>query len=165
MFCQNCGSRNDAELSFCRRCGTALNALPLAPAGQQLPSRSDAGGSLTGAKSKDPDELTGNGIGSGIVGDGFFFVAVLLSATHGPYSSLLWLFLLIPAFYCFGKGAADILHARQIRRQRKQNELRDAPTVAALPPRAAVVDIFDKALSGEFAAAPSVTERTTRDLI
>jgi hypothetical protein len=114
---------------------------------------------------KDPDELVGNGIGSVIVGDGFFMVAAILSVTHSSVSSLLWLFLLIPAFFFFGKGFADVLHARQIRRRQKQNEYIDAPKIAELPlPRVSVVDVFKKSISGELAAVASVTERTTRDL-
>lgn len=159
MFCPKCGNRNDADVSFCRRCGAELNASSLAPAKQNLPSVRDA------AASKDPDELTGNGIGRVIVGDGFFIVALLLSATDSAVSSLLWLSLLIPAFYCFGKGAADILHARQIRRRRRRGELQDAPNAAALPPRrGSFVDLLRGTASGELAAARSVTERTTRDL-
>jgi hypothetical protein len=122
------------------------------------------GSALLKAKSQDPDELTGNGIGSVIVGDGFFMVAVILSATDSSVSSLLWLFLLIPAFYCFGRGFADVMYARQIRRRQKRVELSDAPKVAELPPARASVDIFKKPISGELTAVPSVTERTTRDL-
>jgi hypothetical protein len=118
-------------------------------------------------KSKDPDELTADGIGSVIVGDGFFMVAVILSATHTAPGSLLWLFLLIPAFYFFGRGLADVLHARQIRRRRKgPDESNAAPEkVAELPPRRVTVgDIFARPVSGELSAVPSAAERTTRDL-
>jgi hypothetical protein len=120
---------------------------------------------LTKNKSKDPDELTGNGIGSVIIGDGFFMVAVILSATQSSVSSLLWLFLLIPAFFFFGKGFADILHGRQIRRRLRQNQLADStkPT-ELLPPSGSFIDIIKKHTSGELIPVPSVTERTTRDL-
>src|SRR5690349_14302339 len=107
MFCPKCGNRNDEGASFCRRCGIELASLPPTPFRQNLP-RTSTGRSLTKVKSKDPDELTGDGIGSVIVGDGFFMVAVILSATHTSVSSLLWLFLLIPAFYFFGRGFADV---------------------------------------------------------
>ena len=165
MFCSRCGNQNDEGASFCRRCGTELENLSLKSVKQHLSPEKTMSESSAGAKSKDPDELTGDGIGSVIVGDGFFMVAVILSATDSSVSSLLWLFLLIPAFYFFGRGFADVLHARQIRRRQKQNELHDAPEVAALPPpRASVVYVFKKSISGELAAVPSITERTTRDL-
>lgn len=45
------------------------------------------------------------------MGDGFLMVVVILSATHTAISSLLWLLLLIPAFFFFGKGFADVLLA------------------------------------------------------
>ena len=142
MFCAKCGGQTEAGVSFCRRCGTDL------------------------VKSKDPDELTANGIGSVIVGDGFFMVAVILSASNSSVGSLLWLFLLIPAFYLFGRGLADVLHARQIRRRQKgQGELNAAPKIAELPPHHVTVgDIFQKTISGELSPVPSVAERTTRDL-
>lgn len=165
MFCSRCRNQNDEGASFCRRCGTELENLSLKSVRQHLSHEKTMSECSTKAKSKDPDELTGDGIGSVIVGDGFFMVAVILSATNSSVSSLLWLFLLIPAFYFFGRGFADVLHARQIRRRQKQNELYDAPEVAALPPpRASVVGTFKKSISAELTAVSSVTERTTRDL-
>ena len=167
MFCSKCGKPNGEGVVFCRSCGTGLEVLSLSPVKQNSRSKKNAGDeSLMKSQSKDPDELTGKGMGSVIIGDGFFMVAVILSATHSSVSSLLWLFLLIPAFFFFGKGFSDVLHARQIRRRlKKQNELTDAPKVAELPPpRASVGDVFKKSISGELIAVPSVTERTTRDL-
>ncbi|MFN2455904.1 MAG: zinc-ribbon domain-containing protein [Pyrinomonadaceae bacterium] len=165
MFCPKCGNQNGEDERFCRKCGTDLQNLSLTSVERNLLPKKTVRESLSRVKSKDPDELTGNGIGSVIIGDGFFMVAVILSATHSSVSSLLWLFLLIPAFFFFGKGFADVLHARQIRRRLKQNELSEAPKIAELPrPRASVVDVFKKSISGELAAVPSVTERTTRDL-
>jgi len=166
MFCSKCGKPNGEGVNFCRSCGTDLEVLSLSAVKQNSRPKKNAGDeSLTKSQPKDPDELTGKGIGSVIIGDGFFMVAVILSATHSSVSSLLWLFLLIPAFYFFGKGFSDVLHARQIRRLKKQNELTDAPKVAELPPpRASVGDVFKKSISGELIAVPSVTERTTRDL-
>lgn len=150
MFCAKCGGRTEEGVSFCRRCGTGLERASHA--------------SLV--KSKDPDELTANGIGSVIVGDGFFMVAVILSASNSSVGSLLWLFLLIPAFYLFGRGLADVLHARQIRRRQKgQGELNAAAEIAELPPhRVTVGDIFASPTSGGLSGVPGVAERTTRDL-
>lgn len=157
MFCARCGNRNDEATTFCRMCGTELERASPVPFKRNLPAE---------AKPKDPDELTANGIGGVIIGDGFFMVAVILSASQGSVGSLLWLFLLIPAFYFFGRGLADVLHARQIRRRQKgQGELDTAPKIAELPPqRVSVGDIFQKTISGELSAATSVAERTTRDL-
>jgi len=127
--------------------------------------REGVGENLKLAHSKDPDELTGNGIGSVIVGDGFFMVAVILSATHTSISSLLWLLLLIPAFFFFGKGFADVLHARQIYRRLKPGELAATPAITELStPRASVIEILKDYTSGELVNRPSVTERTTRQL-
>jgi hypothetical protein len=165
MFCSKCGNPNGEGVSFCRKCGTDLEGILLAPGKQNSLKKKSFSESLTKTESKDPDELTGKGVGSVIIGDGFFMVAVILSATHSSVSSLLWLFLLIPAFFFFGKGAADVLHARQIRQRLKQNELKDAPQIAELPPpRVSFIDTIKRHTSGELIPAVSVTERTTRDL-
>ena len=165
MPCSQCGNLNGEGERFCRKCGTDLGSSSLMSVTHNAFQRRSVNEGLSMAKSKDPDELTGNGIGSVIIGDGFFMVAVILSATHSSVSSLLWLFLLIPAFFFFGKGFTDVFHARQIQRRIQQNNLSDAPTIAELSsPGASVADAFKKSISGELFAMPSVTERTTRDL-
>lgn len=108
--------------------------------------------------------MTGNGIGNVVIGDGFFMVGVILAATNSAVSSLLWLFLLIPAFYFFGKGFAAILQARQIRRRSQIDSIK-TPVIAELPQaHASIIETFRKHTSGDLAPVPSVTERTTRDL-
>ena len=165
MVCSNCGNQGDASEKFCRKCGTDLGKALLAPMKQSFPQKRGVARNLSVAHSKDPDELTGNGIGSVIMGDGFLMVAVILGATHTAISSLLWLVLLIPAFFFFGKGFADVLHARQIHRRMKQNELDAGPTTAELPPpRASIADFLTPRTSGELVTTPSVTETTTRNL-
>ena len=139
-----CRHQESSAERFCRQCGALINPSTR----HNLPS-------------KDPDELTANGIGAVFVGDGFFIVGVILSATQSPVSSLLWLLLLLPAFFFFGKGFSDVLQARQIRRRMEQTALNDASTESLSP--ASVVDVLKKTLSGELALS-SVTERTTRDL-
>jgi hypothetical protein len=133
---------------FCRKCGNRIEPLVAGPANLSL---------------KDPDELTGNGIGAVIVGDGLMMVAVFLSATNAPVSSLLWLLLLIPAFIFFGKGFADVLGARQIRRRIKQAAIDHAAQLAATND-SPVRDFLKRSISGELATVPSVTDRTTRNL-
>jgi len=101
--------------------------------------------------------MTANGVGSVIVGDGFFIIAVILSATHSSISSLLWLLLLIPAFYCFGRGLTDIIHAKQIRQRRKQSEL-SADASAEPPPRASVADFIRSYTSADLLPPPARTD-------
>jgi hypothetical protein len=134
---------------FCRKCG--------APVSPSAPEPRGKGPTL----SKDPDELTGNGIGAVFVGDGFLIVGIILSATQTPVSSILWLLLLIPAFFFFGKGFSDLLQARQIRRRIEQDAL-DVHSADALPSES-VIGALKRTISGEL-VLPSVTERTTRDL-
>jgi hypothetical protein len=163
MFCADCGSRSNESERFCRKCGAGLKHPSLAPVRQNVQLTTKPVDRLVHAK--DPDELTGNGIGSVIVGDGFFMVAVFLSVTHSSISSLLWLLLLIPAFFFFGKGFSDVLQARQVRRRMKLDELAANVTHAELPPpKTSVIDIFKRNASGKLQGAARVTERTTRQL-
>jgi hypothetical protein len=99
------------------------------------------------------------------MGDGFFMVAVILSATQTPISSLLWLFLLIPAFMFFGKGFADVILAKQIRRRQARLELGDPTDNAELLSKGPLaIDLLTKSISGQLVGVPSVTDRTTREL-
>jgi hypothetical protein len=139
-----CKHQETSVERFCRQCGAPVKSL-----------------ALSKLSSKDPDELVGNGIGAVFVGDGFFMVGVILSATQTPVSSLLWLLLLIPAFFFFGKGFTDVFQAQQIRRRIKQAALEDQSN-ESLPP-GSIVDALKRTISGEL-RLPSVTERTTRDL-
>lgn len=113
--------------------------------------------------SDDPDELTSSGIGSVIMGDGFLLVAIILSAAESSVSSLLWLFLLIPAFFYFGKGFANVLKASQIRRRQKSlaGDAGSAELGAATIP---TTERFSQLASGRLPKATSITERTTREL-
>jgi|GEM_PF-5198009 len=114
---------------------------------------------FAGLHSEGPDELTGNGVASVFIGDGFFMVAVILSATHTTISSLLWLLLLIPAFFFFGKGFRDVWQARQIRRRLKENARASFELESGSSLFASI-----KTASGELLSGSSVTERTTRQL-
>ena len=162
MGCSNCANRCDNGERFCRKCGADLGNALVTSVKDSLQQRKGTGENLNIAHSKDPDELTGNGIGSVIMGDGFLMVAAILSATDSAISSLLWLLLLIPAFLFFGKGFADVLHARQIRRRSKLLALRANTEPSS--PRASIAEVFTHHTSGGLIAAPSVTERTTRQL-
>lgn len=165
MFCSKCGKPNSEGVNFCRNCGTDLDTSLLASVNQNSQLNKNIDQSLMKGEAKDPDELTGKGIGSVIIGDGFFMVAVILSATHSSVSSLLWLFLLIPAFFFFGKGFSDVLHARQIRRrQKKQNSLTETLKAGELPSSKSIADVIKKSISGELTPVPSIAERTTRNL-
>jgi hypothetical protein len=164
MYCSKCGGHSGVGVSFCRKCGAGLESTSLARGVEDSTPERTGGRGLTRAQAVDPDEMLANGIGSAIVGDGFFITAVILSATHTSISSLLWLLLLIPAFYCFGRGLRDVLHARQIQRSRKQGELSAAAKAELPPPRASVADIIRGHTSGELLRAPRATKRTTGEL-
>jgi hypothetical protein len=142
MRCAKCEHELNADAKFCRSCGTEL--APISP----LPivkAKSDK--ALPSVRSSDPDELVGTGVSKVITGDGFLMVAIFLSVTQTSVSGLLWLLLLLPAFYLFGQGFSDVFQARQIRR-RQQN----AETATEFLPSA-------------FPLIDSVTNQTTRKLV
>ena len=135
MRCERCGSESAEEVRFCRSCGTQL-----------------AG---------DPDELVAAGISKVITGDGFLTVAVFLSVTQTAMSSLLWLLLLLPAFYLFGQGFSDVFRAAQIRRKRRRAEIERSPSHAELPPpQVSVVDIVTNATTGKLVVRPGRSRET-----
>ena len=160
MVCSNCGRATDNAERYCRACGADLVEHALAP--QRLSMQNEITPSLVPVPAKDPDQLMGDGIGSVIMGDGFLFVGIILSAVESSVSSMLWLLLLIPAFIFYGKGFADILQAKQIRRRQKESNI--SSLHAAGPSPAALTGAFQTHGSGELIARPSVTERTTRQL-
>ena len=165
MFCPKCGNQNSNHSLFCRKCGTDLESALLAPVKPISIDKKVIGRNLAKTESKDPDELTAGGIANVIIGDGIFMVAVILSATDSSVSSLLWLLLLIPAFFLFGKGFADVLRARQIQRRLRKSELGgDSKLAELLAPRDSIIDTIKKQRSGELVPVPSVTEGTTSEL-
>ncbi len=151
MRCAKCERELEANAKFCRSCGNAQALASTLPAAGTHLQRA-IGKALSSANSTDPDELVGTGIGKVITGDGFLMVAVFLSVTHTSVSSLLWLLLLLPAFYLFGQGFSDVFQARQIRRRQQSGELGEADISAELPPSA-------------FPLIDSVTNQTTRKLV
>ena len=156
MFCARCGQENGNAVSFCRKCGADFQHSALIP--------SNPHENWITLSSNDPDELTASGIGSVIMGDGFLIVGIILSATESSISSLLWLFLLIPAFLFFGKGFANVLKARQIRRRQKSLLSLSNPAELAAE-TFPTSNTLGKLVSGKLPKAPSVTERTTRELM
>ena len=148
MYCSHCGRSNQEGLNFCRTCG------------------SDIAPGLAKERLMDPDELTGRGIRDVIIGDGVLMVAIILGVTTSAVSGFLWLSLLIPAFYFFGKGFSNVLYARQIRKRMEREGLIGSRIVGELlpPSQESVVEFVRKSISGELLSVPSVIEKTTRRL-
>ncbi|HKP47616.1 MAG TPA: hypothetical protein VJT50_13530 [Pyrinomonadaceae bacterium] len=72
---------------------------------------------------KDPALRIRTGVGKIVAGDAFLWPAIYLSLMKTSIQSLLWLLLLLPAFFLVGTGLADVLRAKQIRRAQKQKQL------------------------------------------
>jgi hypothetical protein len=168
MFCPRCGQQAAGEVSFCSRCGLPLGAAAeLVEAGGEL-ARPGAGGGLT-------PRQRGTRKGLMLVAGGalFFVIAVLLTAfkedffpflllgglllTAGVMRTLYGLLLEenAPAKKSPKRPAADAAHTLA----------REGPRAAELPPaRTVPASAYAKpgAQTSDMAAAPSVTESTTR---
>lgn len=164
MFCSSCGKPNVESVSFCRNCGTGLKRGTQNSDEKTLAVKTQLK-NIARKPFVSPDELTSRGIRDVIIGDGFFMVAIILGLFQSSVSSFLWLLLLIPAFFFFGSGIADVLHAKQIRRKQKETISIAESEVGELPPaRATLENMFEKVASGELETVPSVTEKTTQNL-
>jgi hypothetical protein len=162
MNCSGCGNQIDDSKRYCRRCGRDLENAALGPANQNSLRTTGGDAGPIASRAKDPDELTANGTGGVIMGDGFFMVAIILSFTNTSISSLLWLLLLIPAFFYFGKGFGDLWQAKQIRKRLKQPELNASANAELPPPRASIAELFKN--SGKLLPSAGSSEKTTREL-
>lgn len=141
MRCLGCGRDRDEAERYCRGCGAAGDA------------RVEARGL------DEADELVGAGIAKVITGDGFLIVSLLLSATHTTASSALWLLLLIPAFYLFGRGFHDVFRAQQLRRRATAARSETSRPDALPPAQVLVADIVTETTTRDLAAVPG--RRTT----
>ena len=160
MFCPRCSASRDGNERFCPKCGANLPAVLVTRCVEGLDPNFHVRTGVATVAHKDPDELTGKGVASFFIGDGFFFPAIFLSVLSSSVQSWLWLLLLIPAFFFFGKGFSDVWQARQIRRRLKLDELASAPEQEAQASMSTTI----KNGSSEVLSKPSVTERTTRQL-
>ncbi|HET9531731.1 MAG TPA: zinc-ribbon domain-containing protein [Blastocatellia bacterium] len=148
MYCPKCGTQNNEGTRFCRSCGANLSLVPQALTGSlpSEPSRRRQRHSPQAAIS-----LT-EGITKAFIGVGFMIAALLLWLTRQWWG----IFLLIPGFFMFGRGIAEIVGSKQMQAiphagtesldpPSRTNEIRPHNTAPVIPP-------------------PSVTETTTRHL-
>ena len=164
MFCAKCGKGQEAQAKFCRTCGHDLahGALVVTPPNSVPAAKTPR--KMAMVRAKDPDELIGDGIGGVIMGDGFFITAIVLGFMPSAVSSSLWLLLLIPAFFFFGKGFANVLQAKQIQRRQKQQELAANSAPAELPPpQVSFIEAIKQTVSGELRGTFQPKEKTTRN--
>lgn len=165
MFCAKCGKEQDAPAKFCRKCGHDLDHGALISTPPDSLRAAQTPRKMAAVRTADPDELIGDGIGGVIMGDGFFITAIILGFMPSSVSSPLWLLLLIPAFLFFGKGFANVLQAKQIRRRQKQQELvASSAQVALPPPQVSFIEALAQTVSGDLRGTLQPSEKTTRHL-
>jgi len=151
MYCPKCATQNNEDARFCRSCGANLSLVP-----QALTGKLDAGRSRRRHMRSAGGETISlaEGITKVFMGAGFITAALLLLV----FTRQWWgVFMLIPGFFLFGRGVAEIVASKQIPDARRDdrrsldsppastNEIYSPDTAKIIPP-------------------PSVTETTTRHL-
>jgi hypothetical protein len=100
MYCPQCGSQNNEQVKFCRTCGANLSQVSQALTGQGTKKKKKS----VPLSEADQKRMTAS-FGELFLGVGFFLVAILMYFSRQTWG--LWL--LIPAFAIFGKGAGRLL--------------------------------------------------------
>lgn len=169
MFCPRCATQNLDDAKFCRACGADIQLVPQALAGT-LPVAAAAAG-RKGAREKgerDP-RLLEKGMENIFSG-----VALLLIFLGGLFwftgGFMIWVWFIIPALGCIGKGLGQLLRSRREHRlllagarPALYDEEGDEGDERQLP-RAGFGELA-AADTAEMADSPfSVTEATTRHL-
>jgi hypothetical protein len=145
MTCSECGRTSVDAARYCRGCGRAFEGEGVARRGAADLARTAPPTQAGASPGADADDLVASGIGKVFAADGFFMVAVLLAGVPSEIASALWLLLLIPAFYLFGLGFADVFKARQIRRRQKdERRLAGADEPRLLSPPVSIAEMFTR---------------------
>ncbi|MBI4749470.1 MAG: zinc-ribbon domain-containing protein [Acidobacteria bacterium] len=100
MYCPQCGSQNNEQVKFCRTCGTNLGQISQAITGQRTKKKKKS----VPLSEVDQKRMTAS-FGQLFLGVGFFLLAIMMYFSRQTWG--LWL--LIPAFGIFGKGAGTLL--------------------------------------------------------
>jgi hypothetical protein len=179
MFCPKCGSQNAENVRFCRSCGLELEAVSAAMTGKLTLRKTNGEEDGDDENSNNPDKLWNSAIINFLVGLAFLIISVVLATTGAAGGRNWWFWMLIPAFWNIGSGAASYLKVKRMERKteyanfRAVNPSLQSPPAAnaALPPRQTLFanDYAPPAAAardtGELFAPPaSITENTTRHL-
>ena len=162
MFCPRCAVQNLEGAKFCRACGTNLEIVALALAGQQLPSKSDG----------EPEEtwlqMRRRGVSSLVRASGLLGSSLVIGAALGLFSNqsdwiIIWMvfcgWMAVWGVFSLVSGVQALLESRYARAElnetRAPQQLRTGNQLQSFP----------ETISGAAIPIPqSVTEQTTRSL-
>jgi hypothetical protein len=170
MYCPRCAAQNLEGVKFCRACGTNIETVALALAGQPDPARIRRDKAQSGA-AKTGLEKRSTGLkkivqATGLLGSSALIGAALALFSHEPDWIILWI-VFAGWMACFGmisltSGVAALIDSRlTLKTERATSELVGANSPAGL--------VEGQAASAtprtpELSLPPSVTEYTTRTL-
>ncbi|HEX5706858.1 MAG TPA: zinc-ribbon domain-containing protein [Pyrinomonadaceae bacterium] len=166
MYCPKCGAHNYDDAKFCRACGADISLVPQALVGKipegafgvvEVEEKETKGRKNRKYKFKEPPTIE-QGLES--IFEGIAFLVIFLIGFNYFFWAgiLIWVWAIIPALGCVGKGIGQIARARELAKlpaQRHDAALTHAPAFAELQAR----DTAE--ISGQ---PPSITEGTTRHL-
>lgn len=166
MYCPKCGVQNFEDAKFCRACGADISLVPQAiqkhlPEGAygvlEVEEKEEKGRKDRKYKFKEPPTIE-KGLESIFEGVAFF-VIFMLGFHYFWQGALIWIWAIIPALGCVGKGIGQIVHARSL--PKSLAPLPEGAFPVAAPPRAELPGRDTSEMSGQ---PLSVTEGTTRHL-
>jgi zinc-ribbon domain len=167
MFCPKCGIENPENGKFCRSCGTDLEIVSLAIAGNLQKTKYE----VDPRKRAVSWETAITKLSAGL---GLLIVAVIVGFSGVIGGNNWWFWLLIPAFVLLATGIAQFINLRKLEKLEStfttENSINNISTFAtnnALLPSAQTEFIKPQSTiykTGEFVEPLSVTEVTTRQL-
>ncbi|HYN84038.1 MAG TPA: zinc-ribbon domain-containing protein [Pyrinomonadaceae bacterium] len=165
MYCPKCGAHNFDDAKFCRACGADISLVSRALEGKipegafgvvEVEEKEEKGRKDRKYKFKEPPTIE-KGLES--VFEGVAFLVIFLIGYFNFWGAIMiWVWAIIPALGCVGKGIGQIARARTLAK------LPAPKAEAALPharPQAELAARDTAEMSGR---PPSVTEGTTRHL-
>ncbi len=160
MFCPNCGTENQKEVKFCRKCGVSLALVSQALTGQlpeQTLSKHERRELRREEKRNRPPSME-KGVKDTIAGVGFIVAAIAVFFFAPAGKIWFWSFF-FPAFGLLSKGIPEIMAARKY----AQGQSLSSPNQVAIPPPPQAID-YRAPQTGELLLPPppSVTEGTTK---
>ncbi len=175
MYCPRCAAHNPDDTKFCRACGTNLEAVALALAGQHHPATPDTGKSEAQKPAKTWKQKRREGVSSLVQGAGFLVASLVIGAALGLFSNqedwiLIWVGL-VGWMACWGiislaLGINALLESNSI-----FSQLTDTAASSTDLTTAQLLSADDPKMLHEAPAAPgfipplSVTEQTTEPLV
>ena len=163
MFCPKCGTENNDNGKFCRKCGTNIGAVTNALSGNKAISED------LQQKLKKKKTSWESAVSTSFMGLAFLVVSIILA--FQPMGRGWWFWMLIPAFAMIGTGVSKIIYMRSYENNvltalEEETKTLSESEQQKLPPKQTefVSNIPDSKYQTGDLVPPSVVENTTRHL-